>query len=387
MPKNVISVKLGIKKQDVARKLEEIISSIEGFHLHKSNPSEACDLFIFEIGEDLKKEFQFILSCQTSGTVGEVFLTSSRLEPDLLIQALRTGAKEFFPQPIRQEDVRNALLKFKERKESLKSSAENRKRGKIINVIGSKGGVGTTTVAVNLANGLIESQEFPSVVLIDMNLLFGDIPIFLNIESAFNWGEVAKNISRLDSTYLMSTLSSHPSGLYILPSPTGLDGVSVSNPQIIEKLLSLMREVFDFIVIDSGQSLDNISLKILEMSDVVLLIGVLSLPCLTNVKRLLWTFQKLGYPQNENIKVVISRYHKKSLISLNEAEESIRKKIFWLVPNDFSTTMSAINQGKTLSLVAHGAEITKSFRDMASVFLRKGAKQEVQSKLLGGIFR
>lgn len=387
MPKNVISVRLEIKKQNVAKELAEVISSMEGFHLHKSNPTESCDLLIFEIGDDLKKEFQFILSCQTSGTAREVFLTSSRLEPDLLIQALRTGAKEFLSQPIKKEEVKNALLRFKDRKDNIELRSQNRKRGKIINVIGSKGGVGTTTVAVNLASGLIESQESPSVVLIDMNLLFGDIPIFLNIESAFNWGEVAKNITRLDPTYLMSILSKHPSGLYILPSPTGLDGVSVSNPQIIEKLLSLMREVFDFIVIDSGQSLDNISLKILEMSDIVLLIGVLSLPCLTNVKRLLWTFQKLGYPQNENIKIVISRYHKKSLISLNEAEQSIKKKIFWLVPNDFSTTMSAINQGRTLSSVAHGAEITKNFRDLGSVFLRKGAKPEVQSKLLGGIFR
>ena len=219
MPEKIISVRLGIKNQNVAKELEEVISSMEGFRLHKSNPSEACDLLIFEIGEDLKKEFQFILSCQTSGTAREVFLTSSRLEPDILIQALRAGAKEFLSQPIKKEEVKDALLRFKDRKDNIELRSQNTKKGKIINVIGSKGGVGTTTVAVNLANGLIESQESPSVALIDMNLLFGDIPIFLNIESAFNWGEVAKNISRLDSTYLMSTLSSHPSGLYILPLP------------------------------------------------------------------------------------------------------------------------------------------------------------------------
>ena len=92
---------------------------------------------------------------------------------------------------------------------------------------------------------------------------------------------------------------------------------------------------------------------------------------------------EVGVPSERKYQNLISRYHKKSIISLNEAEQSIKKKIFWLIPNDYSTTMSAINQGKTLSSVAQGAEITKSFREMASVFLGKGAKQEVQSKFWG----
>jgi pilus assembly protein CpaE len=373
MPEKIISVRLEIKKQKVREELEELISSMEGFQIQKSSNPLPSDLLILEVGDDLKKEFQVIHNVQASDLFKEIFLTSSRIETDLLIRAIRAGAKEFFPQPIKTDDVRSALLKFKERKESLRSSEGSGKRGKIINVIGSKGGVGTTTLAVNLATSLIESGGSPSVALIDMNLLFGEIPIFLNltIESAFNWGEIARNITRLDSTYLMSILAKHSSGIYVLPSPTGLDGVNVATPEIIEKLLGLMRTVFDFIVIDGGQSLDDISLKILEMCDIALLVAVLSLPCLTNVKRLMWTFQKLGYPQDENIQIIISRYHKNSVISLKEAEQSIKKKIFWNIPNDFPTTMSAINQGKTLSSVARGAEITKNFRELASSF-RKG---------------
>ena len=155
----------------------------------------------------------------------------------------------------------------------------------------------------------------------------------------------------------------------MLTSPPGLDGTNFATPEIIERLLTLMRNEFDFIVIDGGQSLDENSLKILEMSDFVLLVAVLNLPCLANVKRLLWTFQKLGFPGKENIRTVINRYHKKSLISLKEAEASIGQKIFWLIPNDFPTTMSAINQGKVLSSVAGGMEITKNLRELAFAFL------------------
>ena len=121
-------------------------------------------------------------------------------------------------------------------------------------------------------------------------------------------------------------------------------------PEIIEALLGVMRNVFDYIVIDGGQAIDDISLKILEMSETVFLVAILSLPCLTNVKRLLWIFQKLGYPQKDIIKIIINRHQdKKSVIPIKEAEESVNQKIYWFVPNDYPTTMSAINQGKTLS--------------------------------------
>jgi len=376
MPDKSISVILEIKNQTVKGDLEKIISSAEGFLLRNSATHTPCDLLILEVGNNLKREFELIQSILASGMAMEVFLTSARLEPDLLIQALRAGAKEFFPQPIKQEEVVNALLKFKDRKESSKSAKQKKKRGKIIDVIGSKGGVGTTTIAVNLATSLKGSEGSPSVALIDMNLLFGEIPIFLNIESAFNWGEVARNISRLDATYLMGILAKHSSGIYILPSPTGLDGNYVATPEIIEKLLNEMEEVFDFIIVDGGQSLDDVSLKILEMSDVVLLVAILSLPCLTNVKRLLWTFRRLGYPPEKNIKIIISRYHKKSTIPLREAEESIDNKIYWLIPNDFSTTMSAINRGKTLSSIAPKEEITKNLKDLANTFLGKEREKE-----------
>jgi len=373
------SVKLQIKDLAVREEIEKAIASLEGFELQRADTREPCNLLILEIGEDLQKESELIHEILASGEVETIFVTSSRFEADILVQALRAGVKEFLSQPIKREDLLSALLKFRGRTSNATRKEGKRKRGKIIHVIGGKGGVGATTVAVNLSTHLAHSNRSQSVVLLDMNLLFGEIPTFLDIQSDFSWGEVVKNISRLDVTYLKSVLAEHPSGIFVLPSPTGLDGVNRATPEIIEKLLKVMQETFDFIVVDGGPSIDEISLKIIEMSDTVLVISILSLPCLTNVKRLLWTFQKLGFPPKDRVKVLVNRYHKKSLISLEEAEKSIDQGIFWQIPNDYQTTMSAINQGKDLSSIAPGAEISRSFKKFSSLFLEEAATEESKS--------
>jgi pilus assembly protein CpaE len=378
MSGSILSVRLEIKSEAARKELEEAISAEEGFRLlRRHDDPDPCDLLILETENDNGKDFQLIQDFQASGKVKEVFLTSSRLEPELLLQALRAGVKEFLSQPIKKEEVRAGLLKFRERRGAFHQKGIEKKRGKIIHFISSKGGVGTTTIAVNLAASLCESNGSSSVALIDMNLPFGQIPIFLNTESSFNWGEVLRNISRVDETFLMGVLSRHRSGVYVLPSPGTLDDVNVETPEIIEKILSLMRNLFDFILVDGGQRLDNVSLRILEMSDTVFMVTVLNVPCLTNAKRLLWTFQKLGFPPRETVRIIANRYQKKSSISLKEAEEAVSEKIHWLVANDYHLTMSAINQGKTISEVASGSEVDKSLRELAATFLLKDQKKRI----------
>ena len=137
-------------------------------------------------------------------------------------------------------------------------------------------------------------------------------------------------------------------------------------PQVVEALLRLMRTMFDYVIIDSGQAVDDISKMILRSADKVLLVSGLSMPCLINVKKLMKTFRDLGYPPEPWVEVVVNRFDKKSVITLREAEQSIGKKVFWVVPNDFHATMSAINQGKPLSLVEPDAEVTEAIAEMAA---------------------
>ena len=373
MADNIIRVKIAVRNSGLRKKFEEIVASTEGYQVQSSDNKHRPDLLIFEVGTDTEKEFRVIESLLNSNSVGEVFLTSENTEQSVLRNAMRIGAKECFSQPLEKQEVRRALERFKTRRKK-SGHQENVKSGQIIDVIGSKGGVGATTIAVNLAVSIAETKKAQSVALVDMNMLFGDIPIFLALKPNYHWGEITKDIARLDATFLMNILSKHSSGVHVLPSPSHLNGDRAVTPETIEHLLSLMQGMFDFVVIDGGQSLNKTSLRILEMSDDVLLVSLLSLPYLANTNKLLTSFANFQYLPKERIKIVINRYLKKSQVSLKDAEDAVNREIFWTIPNDYKTTMSAINQGKALPQFAAKSAVTKNLKELAATLALKEKK-------------
>jgi pilus assembly protein CpaE len=361
------TVKLEIRNDKVREQLAVLIASMEGFLVQRVDDSMPSDLLIMEISDDTAQDFDYLNRAKTTGKARDFFITSKSTSPDVLIQALRMGVKEFIPQPINEAELRKALLRIREGSEPAAAVSKGpQRKGQIIDLLGVKGGVGTTTIAVNLADSLVRLDGKLSVAIIDMNRLFGEIPLFLSLEHVFNWVDVSKNITRLDATYLTGILYRHRSGLRVLPSPDRVDDNYTVTPQVIESLLRLMRSMFDYVIIDSGQAVDDISKTILRSADKVLLVAGLSLPCLINVKKLMKTFRDLGYPPEPWVDVVFNRFDRKSIISLREAEQSIGKKPFWVVPNDFNATMNAINQGKPLSMVEPGAEVTQAIEEMAA---------------------
>ena len=301
------------------------------------------------------------------------------------MQAMRIGIKEFFAQPFTELEILDALKRFKERQIAA-AVPVGRKNGQIISVFGSKGGVGTTTVAVNLAVSLAKGESQYSIALLDMNTLFGEIPLFLEMTPKFNWGEITKNIDRLDDTFLSNILTHHRTGVQVLPSPAYLNGHVRPTPEIMSKLLGVMKRMFDYVIIDAGQSTNDSSMKVLEISDTLLLISILSLPCLANTNKLLKSLTDLGYMSPDRIKIVLNRYTRKGEISLKDAEAGIGKELFFTIPNEFAATMAAINNGKPLLEIAPRSEIARSFMDLAASLSNRGAG-EVKKKKKSTVFR
>jgi pilus assembly protein CpaE len=370
-----IFVRIKANTVTVGRVLEKIVSSIEGFRVQTPTDGRRSDLLILEVGDDVEKEIQVISSLAASNLAGEIFLTSRKPEPTLLVRAMQLGTREFFTQPLEEKAVAEALERFKGRVEA-SGTRRPVKLGRIVNVVGSKGGVGTTTLAVNLAVSSAENKGAGSVALLDMNMAFGEVPLFLGIKPGYTWGQVAKNISRLDSTFLLSTTFKHDSGVHVLPSPGSLNGHSAPTPEVIQRVLALMKNTFHFIVIDGGQSFDATSLKTAPICDSILLVSQLNLPCLSNTKNLLKALSDAGIGSGDRVKLVINRHLRGADMSVKEAEQIIGKEVFWVVPNDYKTTMSAINQGKALREISNKAAVTKSVEDLALALLGQEVPEE-----------
>jgi len=378
-----ISVKIKAKSSDTGGELESLLLSAGGFRLSSPEDKERPDLFILELSENPDEEFKLVQSLLASSKVGEIFVISKKKDADLLLKAMRAGAKEFLSQPLDELEVKQALESVKKRMQQLATAAKPVHVGQIINVIGAKGGVGTTTVAVNLAMILAEKKKAGSVALVDLNSVFGEIPLFLSVKSTYHWGHIANSVSRLDSIFLTNSMTKHPSGVYILPSPASLNGHPPVAPETMGRLLTVMKGAFDFIIVDGGQSLDDLRLKAIEMADRVFLITLLSLPCLRNTNNLLKSLASVGVAQAEQVRLVVNRYMKKSEITIKEAEESTQSKIFWTIPNDYKTTMSAINRGKPLHEISPRADITKNLEALVDSLIRGGRVVEKKGWFFG----
>lgn len=359
-----IKVQLAIHSKPLAEDFRKIVADTAGMQIEDSG-SSLVELLILELGGAPEQDFKQIDTLLAENKVREIFLTGENPDPNILMRAMRLGVKEFFPLPLNQGDVRTALDRFMERNAKVPPVDPQVKNGRIISICGGKGGVGTTTVAVNLAVAYSSRKQPLSVALLDMNTIFGEIPLFLEISPKFHWGEITKNIERLDNTFLMNVLTRHSSGVHVLPSPAYLNGHHQPTPSIMQRLLGLMRQLFDVVIIDGGQSLNDAALKGMQMSDEVLLVSTLSLPCLSNTSKLLRSFTDLGYIKKERIKVILNRYMKKNEITLEDAEAGIGQSVFFSIPNDYKTTMAAINSGKPLSELAPQSTIAGSIIELA----------------------
>ncbi|BBO74952.1 transcriptional regulator [Desulfosarcina widdelii] len=367
------SISIRLRDRQAQKALEHIVLSAGRYRT--SSSKERPDLLIVELTDNFEAEFSQIESLLQNNAIGEVFVTAAQHDTALLRQAMRVGAKEFLSLPIDEIEVNNALDAFQKRRKHATVNEQAAHNGKIIHMMGAKGGVGTTTVAVNLAMMLAELKNAGSIAMVDLNTVFGEIPLFLSVKPNYHWGQIAKNMNRLDTTFLLNAMAKHTSGLHILPSPSYLNGHPPATPQMMEQLLTAMKKTFDYIIVDAGLSLEGPALKTIEMSDQVILISLLNLPCLNNTRNLLKSMIGLGTVQEGQIRIVINRYLKNADISLKEAEESIRKEIFWNIPNDYKTSMSAINRGVPLYEVSPRANISKSMAGFTDTLISGGKRK------------
>lgn len=370
-------IKLAFDNIILADEVRQAVQEFEMMTIIPESDEQVADLIVFELKS--ASDLDQIQTCIERTEDTEVFLLSGNSDPQVLIKAIRLGVNEFLPLPLESDVMKESMIRFLERQKKKKSRGD-KAAGKIISVVGSKGGVGTTTIAVNLAVTMALAKKELSVALVDMNILFGEIPMLLNISPKYHWGDIMKNMDRLDEFFLSNILSIHSSGVHVLPSPRYLENHPIPSPSAITVMMDLMTSKYDYIIVDLGQSLNETALSILFRSEIVQIVTIQSLPCLSNTNRLIKSFTDFADIDKEKITIVLNRYFKKGMVTLENAQEGIGKKMSWVIPNDYITTMSAINSGKPLYQVAPKSQIVECFNTYVETLFPHEKKKEKKWK-------
>lgn len=287
---------------------------------------------------------------------------SSSHDGQVILRAMRAGAREFLTMPVSLEDLMAALTRISEAKFG-GTSGKNRNT-KTIAICGASGGVGCTSVAVNLGC-VLAANPANSVALVDLDLAVGDADVFLDTIPDYSLIDVTQNVARLDVQLLKRSMTKHSSGLYLLPRPVQLQDVSLITPESLRRVFGLLKATFTHIVIDVSKGFTEADLAAFEFADEVLMIVQLDLPCLRNLVRLQMSFDEIE-GLREKVKILVNRVGLESgQIKLKKAKETIGREIFAQIPNDYRTMVEVRNNGVPLLEQAPKAPITLAMQALA----------------------
>ncbi len=276
-----------------------------------------------------------------------VMVFSQATDPDLLVQCMRAGAREFLNLPVDEAAMETAMLRAAARRPADRGPRSG--RGKMFLFTSVKGGSGATTVACNFAVVLahLASANNQRSLLLDFSLPLGDASILLGVSSTYSTLNALQNHERLDPTFLSGLLSKHSSGLDVLAAPDRYVGVDASE-DARKRLIAVARESYDFVVVDMGNTLDPLSRALFQDATISYLVTQVSVTELRNSNRIISEFFPAGSRRPE---VILNRYNPRSA---GIDDESIRKALTmeprWRIPGDYIAVRDSVSMKSSVAL-------------------------------------
>lgn len=327
------------------------------------------DLALISLDANATKGVELITRVTQECPGTYVVALSSSQEGSLILQAMRNGAKEFLPLPLKLEDFLSAV-------ERIRSTGSGKEDGgvrssQIISVTGVSGGVGCTSLAVNLGCCLAQHPN-RSVAILDLDLALGDADVWLDLIPDYTIQDVAENVSRLDYSLLKRSLTKHDCGVYLLPRPVELEERLPLPPEEMKRVLALLKATFTNLVIDTSKSFGPLDIAAMTASDIILLVTQLDLPSLRNAVRMIQFFERQE-GLVDKVRVVVNRLGlDDNQISLTKALETLGREVYAQIPNDYGTMVEARNNGIPLILQAPKSRLTRSVQQLAQLLDSSG---------------
>jgi pilus assembly protein CpaE len=303
-------------------------------------------------------ELNKVLHMMRSGAQVSASSTATKDAVRIVLEAMRSGVQEFLPSPVTTAMLQEVLSRFA--KEDEPSCAEL--VDKLIVVMGAKGGVGASTIAVNLGVQMAQGTR-KRVVLLDFARPVGHIPLLLDLQPRFSIRDATDSLDRLDDHFLAGLLIQHKTGLEVLAGVTQPGQWQQIPMASLTRVVNVVQSTADFVLLDYGSCYTPDWNPLLKLARMVLLVAQPDVPSLWALEKMVTALSSLGH-DSDWIRIVINRWDRKDEQTLHTVEKSLKRSVFARLPNDFRSASEAINTGKPLS-GNHKGSLTSEFRSLA----------------------
>ena len=281
-----------------------------------------------------------------------VLMVLPRLDGALVLEAMRAGVNECVAEPVTREELYNALQRIAAQRPAPK-------RGDVFAIIGAKGGIGATTVAVNVA-AMLNKLRPSSTLLIDLHMTYGDAGVFLAAEPRFSIVDALEHMDRMDATFLRSLMTQTKSGLHLLPSSERAVSVSFDAARV-QTLIGLASREFGYVVLDVPRN-DPTVLDSLESAGTIVVVANQDVATVRSAGRLAGALeQRYG---KDRVTVVITRFDATSEIGQPQVERVVGRPVTSVFPNNYPVAVAALNSGRPLALDNH-TKLAAAYTDFA----------------------
>lgn len=295
-----------------------------------------------------------------------IVATAQNGAAEFVVQILRAGAMELVRRPIDPRELVGALDKLAR----FRGRQAQRQPGRVTAVFSAKGGLGATTLAVNLAVCLTEAAKTKSTLLVELDTRQSDVVTFLDLHPRYSILDVFESLDRMDESLLQGLIVKHASGLSVLPGPSRIERAYLGAEQV-QAGIELLREHFDHVVLDLRHDVEPGTIAALEGADTVLFLTSLNVSALRSGAATLAAFRHLGLDLRK-LKVVVMRDGTGEDVTVKHAREMLGLPVYWKTPSEYAPVVASINSGRPVVTESPRSKFARNVRQLSDLLSGDG---------------
>ncbi len=325
------------------------------------------DVFLVSMEEPVARALQTIEMLTSAAPQAATIVASSLADAASVRRAMVAGARDYLIKPLKPEDVTRAVYGVLEQEERKRQQAggelaEPVGRGMVITIFGAKGGIGKTTIATNLATALVRLTN-SNVVLVDMDTRFGDVAIMMDVAVEHSIADLGRRVDELDRETIKDSLTSHHTGVSILPAPLHPTEWRNLTPDHITKIVNLLAQGHDYVVIDTPGTFNEIIAATLELGDIILLMTSMDIASIKDTALALEMLRAADVSEDK-VKLIINHSTSSNSLREEDVERVLEYEVTWRIPHDYHVASS--NQlGIPIVIAKPYARVSRAVTEMA----------------------